>query len=120
MEHGKPYRRGLEDKNSSNYNAVKRLRNGNPTGTRFPRDVLKVSWRSAFGKTLHPTQKPVSLCEYFIKTYSNKGDIILDPFIGSGTTAVAAINTERKYIGFEKDDKYFEIAKNRLEKLANV
>ena len=120
MEHGKPYRRGMEDKNSSNYNAVKRLRSGNPTGTRFPRDVLKVSWRSAFGKTLHPTQKPVSLCDYFIKTYSNKGDIILDPFIGSGTTAVAAINTERKYIGFEKDDKYFEVAKNRLEKLTNI
>lgn len=120
MEHGKPYRRGLEDKNSSNYNAVKRIRSGTPTGTRFPRDVLKVSWRSAFGKTLHPTQKPVSLCEYFIKTYSNKGDIILDPFIGSGTTAVAAINTERKYIGFEQDDKYFDTAQSRLEKLANV
>ena len=120
MEHGKPYRRGMEDKNSSNYNAVKRLRSGNPTGTRFPRDVLKVSWRSAFGKTLHPTQKPVSLCEYFIKTYSNKGDIILDPFIGSGTTSVAAINTERKYIGFEKEEEYFDIAQNRLEKLANI
>ena len=120
MEHGKPYRRGLEDKNSSNYNAVKRIRSENTTGTRFPRDVLKVSWRSAFGKTLHPTQKPVSLCEYFIKTYSNKGDIILDPFIGSGTTAVAAINTERKYIGFEKEEEYFDIAQNRLEKLANI
>ena len=120
MEHGKPYRRWLEDKNSSNYNAIKRLSSGTPTGTRFPRDVLKVSWRSAFGKTLHPTQKPVSLCEYFIKTYSNKGDIILDPFIGSGTTAVAAINTERKYIGFEKEEEYFDIAQNRLEKLANI
>ena len=120
MEHGKPYQRGLEDKNSSNYNAVKRLRSENTTGTRFPRDVLKVSWRSAFGKTLHPTQKPVSLCEYFIKTYSNKGDIILDPFIGSGTTAVAAVNTGRKYIGFEKDDKYFDIAQNRLDKLTNI
>ena len=120
MGHGKPYRSGLKDKNSSNYNAVKCFRSENTTGTRFPRDVLKVSWRSAFGKTLHPTQKPVSLCEYFIKTYSNKGDIILDPFIGSGTTAVAAINTERKYIGFEKDDKYFEVAQNRLEKLANI
>ena len=120
MEHGKPYRRGLEDKNSSNYNAKKRFRSENPTGTRFPRDVLKVQWRSAFSKTLHPTQKPVSLCEYFIKTYSNKGDIILDPFIGSGTTAVAAINTERKYIGFEKYDKYFDIAQNRLDKLTNI
>ena len=120
MEHGKPYRRGLEDKNSSNYNAVKRFCSENTTGTRFPRDVLKVSWRSAFGKTLHPTQKPVSLCEYFIKTYSNKADIILDPFIGSGTTAVAAVNTGRKYIGFEKEKEYFEIAKNRLEKLTNI
>lgn len=69
---------------------------------------------------LHHTQKPVALFEYLIKTYSNKGDIILDSFIGSGTTAVAAINTERKYIGFEKDDKYFEVAKNRLEKLTNI
>ena len=115
MEHGKPYRRGLEDKNSSNYNAVKRLRSENPTGTRFPRDVLKVSWRSAFGKTLHPTQKPVSLCEYFIKTYSNEGDVILDPFIGSGTTAVAAKNTNRNYIGWEQNDEYFEIAEERLK-----
>ena len=64
---------------------------------------------------MHHTQKPVSLCEYFIKTYSNRGDIIIVPFIGSGTTAVAAVNTGRKYIGFEKDDKYFEVAKNRLK-----
>ena len=120
MEHGKPYRCGSKDKNSSNYNSVKRTSSENTTGTRFPRDVLKVSWRSAFGKTLHPTQKPVSLCEYFIKTYSNKGDIILDPFIGSGTTAVAAVNTGRKYIGFEKEEEYFDIAQNRLEKLANI
>ena len=120
MEHGKPYRRGLEDKKSSNYNAVKPFRSENTTGTRFPRDVLKVQWRPPFSKTLHPTQKPVSLCEYFIKTYTNEGAVILDPFIGSGTTAVSAINTERKYIGFEKDDKYFEVAKNRLDKLINI
>lgn len=85
----------------------------------YPRDVIKVNWKESI-RGLHPTQKPVSLCEYFIKTYSNKGDIILDPFIGSGTTAVAAVNTGRKCIGFEKEEEYFEIAKNRLEKLANV
>lgn len=85
----------------------------------YPRDVIKVNWQDST-RGLHPTQKPVSLCEYFIKTYSNKGDIILDPFIGSGTTAVAAISTERKYIGFEKDAKYFEVAKNRLDKLTNI
>ena len=115
MEHGKPYRRGLEDKNSSNYNAVKRFRSENTTGTRFPRDVLKVSWRSAFGKTLHPTQKPVSLCEYFIKTYTDDGGVILDPFMGSGTTAVAAKNTNRNYIGWEQNDEYFNIAEERLK-----
>ena len=49
-----------------------------------------------------------------------KGDIILDPFIGSGTTAIAAVNTVRKYIEFEKDDKYFDIAQNRLDKLTNI
>lgn len=69
---------------------------------------------------LHPTQKLVALFEYLIKTYTNQGELVLDPFIGSGTTAVAAINTERKYIGFEKDDKYFEVAENRLEKLTNI
>ena len=89
------------------------------SNTYFPRDVLKVNWQDSI-RGLHPTQKPVSLCEYFIKTYSNKGDIIIDPFIGSGTTAVAAVNTGRKYIGFEQDDKYFDTAQNRLEKLANV
>ena len=115
MEHGEPYRRGLEDKNSSNYNAVKHLRRENPTGTRFPRDVLKVSWRSAFGKTLHPTQKPISLCEYFINTYTDDRDVILDPFIGSGTTAIAAKNTNRNYIGWEQNDEYFKIAEERLK-----
>ena len=115
FEQGKPYKRGLEDKSSSNYNAIKKFRSENPTGRRFPRDVLKVSWRSAFGKTLHPTQKPVSLCEYFIKTYTNEGAVILDPFIGSGTTAVAAKNTNRNYIGWELDDEYFEIAEKRLK-----
>ena len=118
MMQGKPHSRGGAGRQSKNYGSyvdTKRI----ISNTYFPRDVLKVNWQDSV-RGLHPTQKPVSLCEYFIKTYSNKGDIILDPFIGSGTTAVAAINTERKYIGFEKDDKYFEVAKNRLKKLANV
>ena len=118
MMQGKPHSRGGTDRQSKNYGSyadTKRI----ISNTYFPRDVLKVNWQDST-RGLHPTQKPVSLCEYFIKTYSNKGDIILDPFIGSGTAAVAAINTERKYIGFEQDDKYFEVAKNRLEKLANI
>lgn len=65
---------------------------------------------------LHPTQKPVALFEYLIRTYSNEGDIILDNCIGSGTSIVAAINTNRKYIGLEKEEKYFTIAKDRIGK----
>lgn len=112
MIQGKPHSRGGTDRQPKNYGSygdTKRI----ISNTYFHRDVLKVNWHdSMIG--LHPTQKPVSLCEYFIKTYSNEVDIILDPFIGSGTTAVAAKNTNREYIGFEKDNEYFEIAKNRL------
>ena len=118
MIQGKPHSRGGKDRYSKNYGSFADTKQ-TISNTYFPRDVLKVNWHDST-RGLHPTQKPVSLCEYFIKTYSNKGDIILDPFIGSGTTAVAAVNIGRKYIGFEKDDKYFEVAKNRLEKLTNI
>ena len=65
---------------------------------------------------LHPTQKPVALCEYLIKTYTNEGEWVLDNCMGSGTTGVACINTNRNFIGIEKEEKYFAIAKDRLEK----
>ena len=64
---------------------------------------------------IHPTQKPVALFEYLIKTYTNEGDVVLDNCIGSGTTPVAAINTNRKYIGYELDEKYFNIAQQRID-----
>jgi site-specific DNA-methyltransferase (adenine-specific) len=63
---------------------------------------------------LHPTQKPTALLEYLIKTYTNEGETILDNCMGSGSTGVACVNTGRKFIGIEKDEKYFEIAKNRI------
>ena len=65
--------------------------------------------------SLHPTQKPVTLLEYLIKTYTNEGETVLDNCMGSGSTGVACINTKRNFIGIEKDDKYFEIAKKRIE-----
>ena len=65
-------------------------------------------------KRLHPTQKPVELLEYLIKTYTKEGETVLDNCMGSGSTGVACINTNRKFIGIEKDDKYFEIAYNRI------
>ena len=64
----------------------------------------------------HPTQKPVALCEYLIKTYTNEGDVVLDNCIGSGTTAIACVNTKRKFIGFENDNTYYKLAKDRVNK----
>ena len=69
--------------------------------------------------SVHPTQKPVDLLEYLIKTYTNEGDTVLDFTMGSGSTGVACINTNRQIIGIEKDDKYFEIAKKRIEEHGN-
>ena len=63
---------------------------------------------------IHPTQKPVALCEWLIKTYSNEGEVILDNTMGSGSTGVAAMNTHRKFIGIELEPQYFEIAKKRI------
>lgn len=64
---------------------------------------------------LHPTQKPIGILEYLIKTYSNKGETILDNCMGSGSTGVACINTDRSFIGIELDTEYFDVAKNRIE-----
>jgi len=64
---------------------------------------------------IHPTQKPVALFEYLIKTYTNENDLVLDNCIGSGTTAIACINTNRKYIGIEKELKYYEICNKRIK-----
>lgn len=65
-------------------------------------------------KVLHPTQKPVALLEYLVKTYTNENDIVLDNCMGSGSTGVACINTNRKFIGIEKEEKYFNIAEKRI------
>lgn len=98
-------------KNSSNY--------GESSATtydsteRYPRSVQIFSTdkqKSSF----HPTQKPVALFEYLIKTYTNEGDLVLDNCMGSGTTAVACINTNRNYIGFELDSGYYNLANERI------
>lgn len=69
-------------------------------------------------KRLHPTQKPVALCEYLIKTYTNEGEWVLDNCMGSGTTGVACVNTNRNFIGIEQEEKYFTIAKKRIDEAA--
>lgn len=80
--------------------------------TNWPRDVLEIA---SEGSTVHPTQKPVALMEYLILTYTNEGETVLDNTMGSGTTGVACANTDREFIGIERDDKYFAIAKKRIE-----
>ena len=81
--------------------------------TRFPRSVLKISRGTRKG-TFHPTQKPVALMEYLIKTYTNEGETVLDFTMGSGTTGVACKNLNRNFIGIELDKEYFEIAQKRI------
>lgn len=81
--------------------------------TGYPRQVL--DYKNSNEKLLHPTQKSLELCEYLIQTYTDKCDLVLDPCAGSGTTCVAAINTGRRYIAFEKDLTFYEIARQRIE-----
>jgi len=80
--------------------------------TNYPTSVIRFA---SEGKPIHPTQKPVALCEYLIKTYTNEGMTVLDNTMGSGTTGVACMNTNRNFIGIEGDDKYFAIATQRIE-----
>jgi DNA modification methylase len=86
---------------------------GGGSTERYPRSVLKFKSDKQL-QSLHPTQKPVELCEYLIKTYTNQGEVVLDNTMGSGTTGVAAKNLSRSFIGIEKESKYFEIAQRRI------
>ena len=87
----------------------------NPSGfqekTNYPKSVLEFG---SVGKTVHPTQKPVALMEYLIKTYTNENETVLDFTMGSGTTGVACKNLSRKFIGIELDEEYFKIAQDRI------
>ena len=90
----------------------------NKKGTqRYPKNIINISTQStecANSKRVHPTQKPVDLLEYLIKTYTNENDLVLDFTMGSGSTGVACMNLNRKFIGIELDKNYFDIAKNRM------
>ena len=79
----------------------------------YPQTILEYSNANQTNR-MHPTQKPVALLEYLIRTYTNEGETVLDNVMGSGSTGVACLNTQRKFIGIEKDDAYFEIAKKRI------
>ena len=115
---GKPYAK-TSRKASTNYRPYIEGATVNTTGKRYPKDIIKFNIPKiefGKGKKYHPTQKPVALLEYLIKTYTNAGETVLDNCMGSGSTGVACVNTSRNFIGMELDEKYFEIAKARIEK----
>ena len=100
-----------EFKTSKNYNPKKR----------YPKNEIKISSRAKECNQVnrvHPTQKPVDLVEYLIKTYTNEGDLVLDFTMGSGSTGVACLNTNRRFVGIELDEKYFKISCERLENIS--
>jgi len=115
MTEGEPYVT-TGSKKSGNYGAQKTTTTI-CDGKRYPRNLLAIpaDERGTVGR-IHPTQKPVALMEYLIKTYTNPGETVLDNCMGSGTTGVACKNLNRNFIGIEKDDEYFEIAKERILK----
>lgn len=104
-------------KSSANYGEIRQTESGKYTQrqTGYPRSVLSIA---SEGKTVHPTQKPVALMEYLIRTYTNEGDTVLDNCMGSGTTGVACMNTGRRFIGIEMDAGYFQIAQDRIMEAA--
>jgi DNA modification methylase len=113
---GKPYDKGKALRDAEQYGKqTKSVHVKDTEGKRYPRSVLYFKTAEDEGK-LHPTQKPIALFEYLIRTYSNEGDTILDPCMGSGTTGEACMNTNRKFIGIEKDCDYYQVASNRLNK----
>ncbi|MDT0160447.1 site-specific DNA-methyltransferase [Bacillus sp. AG4(2022)] len=119
FEYGEPYiRKGDCTVKSSNFNKASTVKDlGSKDGKRYPKTVIKFSNEGMNAKNFHPTQKPVKLFEWLIKTYTNENDIVLDNCIGSGTTAVASILNKRKFIGFETEKEYIEVANKRIKEI---
>ncbi len=110
------YKKGGGD--GSVYGRKYRIQEHRNTGQRYPRSVLRFANVNARNHG-HPTEKPLELFEWLIRTYTNDGDLILDNCLGSGTTAVAAERQNRRWLGIEKELEYCEIARRRLERLEN-
>ena len=113
MEKGKPSANGWnqtkDNQSQPKLKAIKKVY----TEDKYPKTIIKIKKNGA-STYIHPTQKPVELFSYLIKTYSNEDNLIFDPFLGSGTTAVAAKQLGRKFIGIEISEKYCKIARDRL------
>lgn len=120
MRTGKGYNVKLSDIHSANYGKQINVGRSINDGTQYkPKDIIKFNNENSNGK-LHPTQKPVDLFEYLIKTYTNENNMVLDNCAGSGTTGVACINLKRKAILIEKEERYCEItAKRCMQNITN-
>lgn len=121
MEVGEPYARKSKNpegyvgrKNDHGYGMKPRKEFENK-GTRYPKSIINISRDFSAQQQVHPTQKPVPLMEWLIKTYSNPGETVLDNCMGSGSTGVAAIKQNRKFIGMEYDSEYFKISQDRIK-----
>lgn len=119
MEKGKPYKRAYtpNKKNNMAY-GIKGVSTDNK-GTRYPISILDFAQQWRRQDQVHPTQKPVALLEYLIKTYTTEGETVLDNTMGSGSTGVACVNTNRNFIGIELNEEYFKIAERRIEEANN-
>ena len=120
MTEGKPFKRksknkeGYVGKKNDHGYGLKPRKEFENKGTRYPKSILNISRNFSAQQQIHPTQKPVPLMEWLIKTYSNEGEVVLDNCMGSGSTGVAAVRLNRKFIGMEYDDQYFEICQERI------
>nr|DAH09993.1 MAG TPA: adenine-specific methyltransferase [Caudoviricetes sp.] len=110
----KPYSRVRKSARNTVYQNYKCITSTYVDGERYPTSILEFPCVNQKDR-MHPTQKPVELLEYLVRTYTNENDIVLDNCMGSGSTGVACKNLNRGFIGIEKDDNYFNIAKNRIE-----
>ena len=114
---GKPYKQKSGRMSENWKGGLNNIITDNKDGLRHPKTIQKFNRDRGY----HPTQKPVALLEYLIKTYTNEGETVLDNCMGSGSTGVACINTNRNFIGYELNEKYFEIAEKRInEAMCNM
>ena len=119
MSEGKPYKRNFTENKVNNMGfGIKGVETDNK-GTRHPTTILDYPQKWRRQDQLHPTQKPIDLLEFLIKSFSIEGETVLDFTMGSCSTGVAALNTNRKFIGIEMEEKYFNIAKERIENTVN-
>lgn len=120
MEEGEPYARkssrpeGYVGRKNDHKYGMKPRKEFSNTGTRYPKSILSISRDFSAQQQVHPTQKPVPLLEWLVKTYSHEGDVVLDHVMGSGSTGVAAMRCCREFVGVELSPEYFSIAERRI------